>query len=129
MHSFTPCTAGVHFYGLGHWDKIAADERMGLGSKLACVVNPNQAGAAAAAAADKQAAPASAQDSAAAGATPPPDSSAAAGELPGSGPSAAEKDKEGGEKGSGLPKGGWAGIQQGEGSALGACVMSHTLAA
>jgi hypothetical protein len=97
--------AGVHFYGLGHWDKLAADERLGLGSKLACVVNPNHASAAAA---EKQ--PAAAAASEPAGATPPPPegpSAGASGELPGSGPSAAdkEKDKEGGEKGSGLPKG------------------------
>jgi hypothetical protein len=98
--------AGVHFYGLGHWDKIAADERLGLGSKLACVVNPNYTGATTPAA-DKQP-PAHASDPA--GATPPPEgvstAGGAAGELPGSGPSAADKDKEGGEKGSGLPKGG-----------------------
>ena len=40
-HIFPPhLYAGVYLYGLGHWDKVAADERLRLSDKLAGALLP-----------------------------------------------------------------------------------------
>lgn len=44
---------GVYYYGLGHWEKVIGDERLGLNAKLACVLAGKDEGAASVAATDK----------------------------------------------------------------------------
>jgi hypothetical protein len=42
---------GVYYHGLGHWEAVVGDERLGLSAKLACVVASKDDSSAAAAAA------------------------------------------------------------------------------
>lgn len=100
------------YHGLGHWDKVAADERLGLAEKLACVVNPGSAPPAAAAHnnsnnnnSNSAAAPGEGPDGqglSRAGSMGPP--GAAVGDAP-EGSKQEEEKAEKGEKGNSLPKG------------------------